>query len=754
MTAIIPVPGSERYASRPIEPSELRKRISPTLPLHEVDETAASVDPLTYEVIRHRIYSITDEVGDTLKRMSGSPGVTESNDFDFAICDELGQEVQVGLYNTGLAATIDLAIYWILEHRSDNPGIEPGDMFLTNDPWVGPGLHQNDTAIIAPLFWEGELFGWTTSICHLIDVGGAKPGSADLAAQDIFTEASPTPPIKIVRGGKLQADVVDMFTRRSRMPHHVELDLRAQVAANEGSQHRLNQLVGKYGPATVKLVMKKMMADAENRLRARLSSIPDGSWDSFGYLEQSAVGDRGLHKLALKLTKTGDHLTFDFRGTDPSSGMINSAYTGMRGGIALALLPMLCGDIPWSVGGLMRCFDVITDEGTVNNAAFPAAVGWASITSGLATANVVGQCLGRMLDTSPDLQARVQACGTGSHDAVTLAGVDQHGHPSVTLLFDSMAGGFGARTTSDGGDTAGFLHMPMGRAPDVEMQEIIAPYLFLWRREEVDSGGAGQNRGGVSISICIVPHGTSTAMAGAFSVNGKARPESHGLAGAFPGGPTADVIVRNADVQAAFAAGEIPQQISELGGHAEVVQNRVETLIGLNDAIYVHPGGGGGYGDPLLREPSLVASDVLAGKVSATAAFDLYGVVLTADRQSEPAETESRRSQIRFERVGHAPLPRSSTQPSDLEHIDANLGLAGSTVSCLHCGQQLGEYGSDLTASVTHADQRLTANVFGMIVDTSEYVDREIVIRSYYCPGCATQLRVESVPADESPAFR
>src|SRR5437868_8059740 len=160
----MPVAGSEVFTSRPIPLTELRSRISPSLRLHEVNESAVeAIDPLTYEVVRHRIWSITEEMGATLRKMSGSLSVTEANDFDFAICDEFGQEVQVGLYNTILVASMDLAIYWILQHRSENPGIEPGDMFLTNDPWIGGGLHQNDTAIIAPIFWEGELFGWTSA---------------------------------------------------------------------------------------------------------------------------------------------------------------------------------------------------------------------------------------------------------------------------------------------------------------------------------------------------------------------------------------------------------------------------------------------------------------------------------------------------------------------------------------------------------------------------------------------------------------
>ena len=140
--------------------------------MHTVtQEQIDALDPLTYEVVRHRLWSVTDEMGEALKRMSGSPIVTDANDFDFAVSDELGQEVQVGLYNTMLVGAVDLAIYWTLQHRASNPGIAEGDMFLCNDPWVGGGLHQNDAMVYQPVFWEGKLFGWTSAIAHQPDLG-------------------------------------------------------------------------------------------------------------------------------------------------------------------------------------------------------------------------------------------------------------------------------------------------------------------------------------------------------------------------------------------------------------------------------------------------------------------------------------------------------------------------------------------------------------------------------------------------------
>ncbi|MCA1645141.1 MAG: hydantoinase B/oxoprolinase family protein, partial [Chloroflexi bacterium] len=412
---VTPVPGSEIFSSRPVTPDELRTRISPKLQMHTVSQEAIdAVDPLTYEVLRHRLWSITEEMGEALKRMSGSIVVTDCNDFDFALTDELGQEVQIGLYNTELAASMDLAIFWTLQHRSENPGIDSGDMFLCNDPWVGGGIHQNDVSLFAPFFWEGKLFAWSSAVAHQVDIGGVAPGSWTPRSQDVFWESLPTPPVKIVRNYELQRDVEDVYLRRSRTPQIVGLDLRAKVGANTIAHNRLRALIERYGPDLVKAVMKRVMDDAERRLRAKLQKIPDGTWRATSYQEQAFTGDRGVYKISLAMTKKDDHLTFDFRGTDPQNGMINCTYSGMRGGITSVMLPILASDIPWAAGGLMRCFDIISEEGTLNNATFPAGVCKASVASAWATSNVVTECLSKMLDTSVDTRGTVISvcCGT------------------------------------------------------------------------------------------------------------------------------------------------------------------------------------------------------------------------------------------------------------------------------------------------------------------------------------------------------
>ncbi|GAB7549378.1 hydantoinase B/oxoprolinase family protein [Cupriavidus sp. 8B] len=652
---ILHVAGSERFACRPDNDAKIYRAIDGRLNLHSVTEQEiATVDPLTYEVIRHRLAMITEEMGNALKRMSGSVVVTDANDFGATILDELGNSVLVGLYNTQLAASVDMAAKWTLEHRSERPGIRPGDMFLCNDPWVGGGIHQNDVTVLAPLFHEGELFAWTAAVCHQVDLGGVSPGSWSVEGQDVFWESTPVPPVKIVENGELRVDVEDMYIRRSRVPRLIALDLRAKVGANNIAQELLTRLIAKYGARTVKAVMKRIMSDAEDRLRAKLRSLPDGSWGAVAHQDSARSGDRGIYKIVLTMHKHGDTLHFDFTGTDSQvEGFINCTFAGLRGGIMPIVLTMLCGDIPWAPGGLYRCLQITSEPGTINNCTFPAGVGKASVASAWATQNAVSECVGKMLSVHPEHRKSMMCVCCGTWDLALIAGVDQRGGPFVTMLCDAMAGGLGARADQDGVDTGGLNCIPMGRVADVEINEFAFPILYLWRREEIDSGGPGRYRGGVGGSSCFVPHDSPLGEIHlVVSAPGKAVPMAAGIGGGYPAATQHDVLIRGATARELLAAGKIPASIDALQGAPVVLPPHIETHLAVTDAYYTHWQGGGGYGDPLLRDPSKVALDVASYKVSPHSALDVYGVVLDGAGTVDMPATDRYRVRLRRERTG------------------------------------------------------------------------------------------------------
>ena len=651
--ALIHVSGSEHFDFQERTPAELRAAAR-NLDIHTVDAAAESaIDALTYEVVRHRLAAITDDMGEALKRMSGSVVVTDCNDFCAAITDETGDLILVGVYNTQLAASLDMAIKWTLEHRSQRPGIKPGDMFLCNDPWVGGGLHQNDVSLFAPLFHDGQLFCWTGAVCHQVDLGGVSPGSWSVAGRDVFWESTPIPPVKIIENGELRTDIEEMYLRRSRVPKLIALDLRAKLGANNVAQERLTALIAKYGPDTVKAVMKRMMGDAEKRLRAKLSSLPNGSWSAVAHQDSARAGDDGIYKIVVNMIKQDDGLCFDFTGTDPQvEGFINCTFAGLRGGIMPIVLTMLCNDIPWAPGGIYRCIKVISEKGTINNCTFPAGIGKASVGSAWATMNAVSECIGKMLITHPVHRRGAMSVCEGTWDLALLAGVDQRGGPFVTMLCDPMAGGLGARVDRDGVDTGGQSCIPMGRIADVEINEFSFPMLYLWRREETDSGGPGRFRGGLGASSCFIPH--DSPLGGVHlvvSAPGKALPLAHGLCGGYPANNSYDVLVRATSVRAQMAAGRIPGELDELEGRPDILPPHVETDLAADDVYYTHWQGGGGYGDPLLRDPELVAQDIASLRVSARSAHELYGVALSQDGRVDTSATTARRHALRERRV-------------------------------------------------------------------------------------------------------
>jgi N-methylhydantoinase B len=748
------IPGSEIFSSRPVDPDVLTRSLPPSLPVHTVtQEQIDNIDPLTYEVVRHRLWSVTEEMGEALKRMSGSPIVTDANDFDFDFSDEVGQEVQVGLYNTMLVGAVDLAIYWTLQHRSTNPGINEGDMFLCNDPWVGGGLHQSDVIVYQPIFHEGKLFAWTSAICHEPDLGGVGLGSFSPAAQDVFSESLPTPPIKVVRDNVLQSDVADAWVRRSRVPMLVGLDLRAKIGANTVGRNRIHAVIEQYGADTVKAVMKRMMSDAEGRLRGKLTSLPNGTWKATGYQDQSHTGDRGLHKITVAMTKRDDHLVFDFTGTDKQVGVINCTYAGMRGGVMLALLPILAGDIPWSAGGLMRCFDLISEEGTINNATYPAAVSRGPIGPAWLTGTLIAECLSQMLDRSVDLGKSVQAACCGTWDTAVIAGLDERPEtpvPFLNILMEPMAGGYGARPAADGMDTGGLFCIPMGRVPDTEMTEFLYPVLTLWRREEPDSGGPGRHRGGVSASIAITPYGTSLPMGLVLASAGKAVAQNNGLSGGYPGNTGVDILARGSGVNEMFASGTIPGNLDELDGHSELGACYAESYIAPGEVFYMHWQGGGGYGDPLLRDPEAVAVDVREGKVTAGAAESVYGVVLGDDDA-----TTRLRTAMRDERRDRSSGYTADAPTMDLtsaRRLDDNLAelTIGDThvIACAHCGRLLGDDKNDTELQLARFEGPSSLAGPQVTSDPTEYVDAPVVFRQLSCPGCWTAFYSSIVPAD------
>src|SRR5436189_5013049 len=236
------------------------KKLSISRKLKLQSKHVKSLDPITYEVVRHALWHVNEEHGATIQRLSGSPVAMCGLALTRSILAQDAEFVYFGPYMQYMSGVTDTQVKWTLENRSDNPGIRDGDMFLANDPWVG-AAHQMDVMLLCPVFWKGELFCWLTNCLHQYDIGGITPGSFCPSARDAFDEGILIAPVKIVERNWIRRDVDGGYLRSSRKPSAVALDFRAQLAGNMTAKARVLALISRYGADTIKGVMKKIIDD-------------------------------------------------------------------------------------------------------------------------------------------------------------------------------------------------------------------------------------------------------------------------------------------------------------------------------------------------------------------------------------------------------------------------------------------------------------------------------------------------------------
>jgi N-methylhydantoinase B len=748
---ILKIPGSDHFFSDGKRP-ELSS-VSPKLKLFVYDKQY-DVDAITFEVVAHKLWQINDEQGQALQKISGSPVATDANDFNVVLCDELGDIINIGPYYLPHAANVDFMVKWTVVNRSDNPGIHKDDMFLCNDPWIG-ALHPQDVAVLSPIFVDDQLFAWTGSTIHEVDLGGVNIGSWCVDAEEVFAEGMTYPPIKIVENGTIRKDVEDVYLRRSRAPALVGLDLRAHIASNNVAKQRILELVERYGAKTINVVMKKQMDYAEQRFRERLGSIPDGTWRCETYQEVCKTGDRGTYMTSLAMTKKGDTLEFDFAGSDSNAGMINCTRAGAVGGSTVAILPLLCYDIPWALGGIHRALKFNTPVGTVINAEFPHGVSMGSIAGTWSATNAANNCVARMLTSVPDLRDRLLSGCVGSWTTVIASGLDNNKLPFVTMIMDCMAGGWGARSFADGVDTAGLMAAITGQCPNVETNEGLYPILYLYRRETRDSGGPGEYRGGMGATSCWVSHDTGgRPIQLVLATFGQAFPTAFGVDGGYPSNTSMYKMVRRSDVGKWFARGEIPTDIDLIDGDHEYLPPKCETLEMPADVFEHTWSGGGGYGDPLDRKPLSVLADVLSDAVSMEVAKAVYGVIIN-ENEIDKAATERARDHIRASRIGKVPIERNEqTERVKVGTVVSKHLILRSDkqLSCANCGHVLGSALKNYKDLLVRKDNDIReAN--RLIIKSDTFIDQKMQFRQYFCPACATQIETEVIRAESAPVW-
>jgi N-methylhydantoinase B len=628
--------------------------IHPDVTLHtEADD---EVDPVTYNVLRHRLYTVNEEHGHTLENVSGSPVAYFAQDFNPTILTADGEVVFQGPYIQFFSPIAELQVKWVLENRSGNPGIEPGDMFFSNDPWVG-STHQPDVFFLAPVFRDDELFCWVVNTLHQYDIGGISAGSFCPSADDVFGEPTPIPPTKVVEDDEVRQDIRQMYLRHSRLPNLVGLDFNAQVAGCRVTRGRIHDVVDEYGAETVKGVMKQIIDDSENRFLQKIRKVPDGTWRAREYMEGSQTGDSNVYPVEIQLTKEGNTLTFRNDGTADSHGVMNITYAGFRTAIMSMLNPLMMYDELFVASGAFRHIEIETTPGTLNRAEWPAGCSPGGTTNIEFSIGLIQDVMTRMLSAAPGLKADI-VTDTPTLSTMAQAGVDQWGNPYGTMNLDIMGGGIGATPNKDGVDVGGYLWGPKGPMPNIENNEQDYPVLYLYKEIVEDSGAPAERRGGATMQYGWIPHKTEEIQ-NVFVGNSGVTSVTAGI-GAYPGPPALNSIVKDTNVTDRLDDQDIPQSLGEFDTDPELFAPKTEYVQSPDDIVQARNGTPAGYGDPLKRDSEKVADDVAKNLVSEEAARELYGVVLERDGPDvtiHEDETEARRQEIREQRLEDSHVP-------------------------------------------------------------------------------------------------
>jgi N-methylhydantoinase B len=598
------------------------------------------ISPVTFEVVRNRLVAVTEEMRIALQNVSGSPTVTEASDFFTGIFLPDGAVVSMG-FQVALQAPVSGTV---IRHINSKKSVvvRNGDMFVGNDPFIG-ALHQNDVQMIGPIFAGEQVIAWAGVQAHQTDVGGMDFASWCPKAKDVFQEGMRIPCVKLVDQGELREDVLEMITTASRLPAQLGLDIRAFIATINVARTRIGSLLDRYGTDCIVTVMRRMIASSEGKMRARLRELPDGDYRACDFLEHDGHNN-SLYKVDVQLRKRGDGVVLDFSDSSRQApGFINATRAGLAGGVAGAVLPTLAYDTQWNQGALAP-FEIIAPDGLICTAQFPAPVGAATVETIWVIANTVSLALNKLLATSPKYRHRTQGVNDGTMATFNLGGINQFGEPFGLHLMDPLAGGSAAFASKDGVNAGGPITSPVSAIADVERNEQVSPLFYFYRKLAADTAGAGRYRGGVSGCVALTLGGIERADA-LIMTHGAEVPNSQGLGGGWPGSTVSQRFGRSMVRDGRVVDGEW-QQLGPKPGLMPITNC---------DVFAVSWQGGGGFGDPIERDPPAVQRDVAAGLVSHKAAADVYGVILVGDTLDTEA-TSRRRTAIRYERIGRAPI--------------------------------------------------------------------------------------------------
>ncbi len=575
--------------------------MTPTAP------ASSRVDAITAEIVRNALVAITDEMKTNLMRTAYNMIIYEALDFTVGLFDAEGDTVSIGLGLPMFIRGLSDAIKAKISHYGTDD-IEPGDILLTNDSYI-MGSHLNHMIFTLPIFWEGEIVAFASSMAHWQDIGGVLRG----ATQDIFSEGLQMPIVKIYKRGEQDRELTEIIRSNVRFPGLAMGDFRAQIASIRTGERRFLELLGRYGRDAVLESIERIYDQSERLARASVATIPDGVYEAESFMDDDGVAIGQHIPIKVRVVVEGEDMTIDL--TDVSRQVTGHYNSGATAGRSAAEVAFKCVTAPLWLPinhGSFRPLKLTLPPGKVISAVKPAATRmWMTIPM-----TVVDTVIKALAQAVPD---RVAAGHHADLCSSSTFGIDQRTGRFFFGFVGPLGGGWGAKHNEDGMNGVICINDGDTHNSPVEASEVKSPLVIEEFSLVNESGGAGRQRGGLGLRRVV----RMRTKAGFNTRIERTQCAPWGLDGGRDGLPNR-VYIRRQD-------GSIVQPPNGKIDHAELEAG---------DAYILESGGGGGFGDPRERPVDLVLADVRAGYISRETAERDYGVAVTGD----PADLDDRRT--------------------------------------------------------------------------------------------------------------
>jgi len=698
-------------------------------------------DLIDVEVHQKSIRNIANEMAITLMRTSGSPVVTGAKDFSTCILDANGEQLAFSGFVSFHVSTALLGVQAVMR-RTDAANLRPGDAFACNDPHTSGAVHQGDVGIVMPFFFEDKLVAWGYVNEHVLDIGGSAISGFALGAVDSYSESLAFPGTRIARDGAIDPEWEGFIANNVRMAGTVLNDIRSMIAANNAGQRRLQATLTEIGLERFTVLNEESKRLSEIGLRAIIKAMPDGTYDSSDWVEFDARGIEELHEIHCRLIVENDEMTLQFRGGPQTDSFVNGVEPSVLGQSWTTILAQLAYDIPINAGIWRPVHFDLGAKGSIVNAVAPAPVTMSHIQTGMRINKLLIDVFSQACSFSdnPVIASRVGGQPAQNQTYFTAFGIDRRsGHPTVSFSMSvGMSSGGAGQSVNDGMEIYAAQAMAGCDMPDVESEEMSQPGMILWRRVEPDTGGAGTFRGGNGVNTCLAILHCDRMNAGAYTNSAFVPPR--GVAGGFAGSAGTWELLRDTNILDLLETGKYPTEESLKGHSIPGPAQSASLTLNRGDVYTVIHGGGGGAGDPLMRDPKRVAVDVTDGYVSAGVAHDVYGVAISKDGSADEAGTVALRQSIREARIGHK-VERPVLKDAK---VFAPLGITKKRWTCNMCGQDLGASSDNWRDQAVTSEQEISGRFAELKSNVRKRVQfEEVVLRENSCPGCASSLVVD-----------